>query len=131
MNFDIYLTGQYSENYGAHDWNGEGACPQYWKLKGSTEKLFMSNVPLAGLEDARRAAAEAIASGLHNEKSEYYSATYCDIELMPADASNAVHWSIRYNLSESDMIRYENATAEDINLVKRWREYFGDEVVAG
>jgi hypothetical protein len=22
------------ENYGAHDWDGEGNCPQYWKNKG-------------------------------------------------------------------------------------------------
>ena len=25
---------QYKENYGAHCWNGEGECPQYWKYKG-------------------------------------------------------------------------------------------------
>jgi len=22
------------ENYGAHDWDGRGECPQYWKAKG-------------------------------------------------------------------------------------------------
>lgn len=30
----IFITTQYKENYGAHDWNGEGECPQYWKFKG-------------------------------------------------------------------------------------------------
>jgi hypothetical protein len=25
---------QYRENYGAHNWNGEGECPQHWKYKG-------------------------------------------------------------------------------------------------
>jgi hypothetical protein len=30
----IILQTQYRENYGAHDWNGEGECPQYWKNKG-------------------------------------------------------------------------------------------------
>jgi len=25
---------QYKENYGAHDWDGQGECPQYWKFKG-------------------------------------------------------------------------------------------------
>jgi len=25
---------QIMENYGAHDWNGEGECPQHWKPKG-------------------------------------------------------------------------------------------------
>jgi len=27
---------QYLENYGAHDWDGEGECPQYWKPKGGS-----------------------------------------------------------------------------------------------
>jgi hypothetical protein len=32
MKLVIYT--QFRENYGAHDWNGEGECPQYWKNKG-------------------------------------------------------------------------------------------------
>jgi hypothetical protein len=35
MKSTIQITAQYEENYGAHDWNGEGQCPQYWKNKGS------------------------------------------------------------------------------------------------
>ena len=30
----LVIWTQFEENYGAHDWNGEGACPQYWKCKG-------------------------------------------------------------------------------------------------
>lgn len=30
----LVITTQYRENYGAHDWDGKGACPQYWKCKG-------------------------------------------------------------------------------------------------
>ena len=30
----ILIHTQYEENYGAHDWNGEGECPQRWKMKG-------------------------------------------------------------------------------------------------
>lgn len=30
----IVIQTQHRENYGAHDWDGEGACPQYWKFKG-------------------------------------------------------------------------------------------------
>lgn len=30
----IILLTQYRENYGAHDWDGKGECPQYWKNKG-------------------------------------------------------------------------------------------------
>ena len=30
----IVIQTQVQENYGAHDWDGVGACPQYWKAKG-------------------------------------------------------------------------------------------------
>ncbi len=30
----IIIKTQYRENYGAHDWDGAGSCPQYWKNKG-------------------------------------------------------------------------------------------------
>jgi hypothetical protein len=28
---------QFMENYGAHDWDGTGTCPQHWKMKGGSE----------------------------------------------------------------------------------------------
>lgn len=40
----VLITTQYMENYGAHDWDGEGECPQYWKSKGG-EDYFL---PLDG-----------------------------------------------------------------------------------
>ena len=33
----LVITTQIHENYGAHDWSGEGECPQYWKAKGGHE----------------------------------------------------------------------------------------------
>jgi hypothetical protein len=30
----LVIHTQYRENYGAHDWDGTGECPQYWKFKG-------------------------------------------------------------------------------------------------
>lgn len=34
---------QFLENYGAHDWDGKGECPQYWKPKfGSTYVIDIS-----------------------------------------------------------------------------------------
>jgi len=32
----IIFATQYLENYGAHSWDGEGECPQYWKPKGGS-----------------------------------------------------------------------------------------------
>ena len=30
----LVIQTQHRENYGAHDWDGVGECPQYWKFKG-------------------------------------------------------------------------------------------------
>ena len=36
----LLITTQTQENYGAHDWDGEGACPQYWKFKGGEDYFY-------------------------------------------------------------------------------------------
>ena len=41
----IVIQTQYSENYGAHSWNGKGECPQYWKNKGGSEYII-TDVPM-------------------------------------------------------------------------------------
>jgi hypothetical protein len=33
----LLIQTQVYENYGAHDWDGEGECPQYWKAKGGND----------------------------------------------------------------------------------------------
>jgi hypothetical protein len=33
----LVIQTQNQENYGAHDWDGKGECPQYWKFKGGNE----------------------------------------------------------------------------------------------
>jgi hypothetical protein len=35
----LYIFTQDQENYGAHDWDGEGEVPQYWKSKGGTDYI--------------------------------------------------------------------------------------------
>ena len=36
----LLITTQIQENYGAHDWDGTGACPQYWKFKGGNDYTY-------------------------------------------------------------------------------------------
>jgi hypothetical protein len=36
----LLITTQTQENYGAHDWDGEGQCPQYWKFKGGQDYKY-------------------------------------------------------------------------------------------
>jgi hypothetical protein len=33
----LIIQTQVYENYGAHDWDGTGQCPQYWKAKGGMD----------------------------------------------------------------------------------------------
>jgi hypothetical protein len=33
----LLIQTQVYENYGAHDWEGVGECPQYWKAKGGSD----------------------------------------------------------------------------------------------
>lgn len=57
----IVFRTQVEENYGAHGWDGEGECPQYWKMKGGHEYL-VEDVSIAFLcgSDVRKFA-EALA----------------------------------------------------------------------
>ena len=45
----VVIYTQYRENYGAHDWDGTGECPQYWKDKGGSTYV----VEGVSIEDAR------------------------------------------------------------------------------
>ena len=42
----IVVETQHRENYGAHDWDGTGECPQHWKCKGGSTYLI-NNVSIA------------------------------------------------------------------------------------
>jgi len=41
----LVISTQVYENYGAHDWDGQGECPQYWKPKGGSEYKVL-DIPL-------------------------------------------------------------------------------------
>ena len=41
---------QFLENYGAHDWDGEGVCPQRWKPKGGD--TYIIDVSIRQAQDA-------------------------------------------------------------------------------
>jgi hypothetical protein len=46
----LLITTQVYENYGAHDWDGVGECPQYWKAKGGNDyvvKKFKGDATMA------------------------------------------------------------------------------------
>lgn len=63
MKLVIYT--QYRENYGAHSWDGEGECPQYWKNKGG------STYVVAGIEPDPEAIAKFVPKAVKHFNCEY------------------------------------------------------------
>lgn len=110
MRFDIYVTGQYSENY--------GSC---WKPKGSDEQLVFPNVSLEKLPEAREAALKQCPElSYANAMS---ACRYDDVVLYPAGATPNVRFAIEHNFTEQCM-RYENMNEDEIEMVLNWRRYF-------
>ena len=52
----LHIVCQYMENYGAHDWDGEGECPQRWKFKGGEDYFY----PLGDAGRSEEALAELV-----------------------------------------------------------------------
>jgi len=44
----LHIQTQIQENYGAHDWDGEGECPQHWKFKGGNDYMVAVDAVKAG-----------------------------------------------------------------------------------
>jgi hypothetical protein len=64
----LHIWTQDHENYGAHDWDGEGACPQRWKAKGGAD-FFIPKFK-GGAEEATQAVM-ALRSSIE-ERNEYF-----------------------------------------------------------
>lgn len=64
----LMITTQIHENYGAHDWDGEGECPQYWKAKGGNDYVVEN---FRGGEEAATALVMAVRSRIE-ENTPYF-----------------------------------------------------------
>jgi len=67
------------ENYGAHDWDGAGECPQYWKPKGGNTYILRG----VGIEDVMPdGKAYDLLEQAINSKSEYFEEYIVSQELV-------------------------------------------------
>jgi hypothetical protein len=70
----LVISTQYRENYGAHDWDGTGECPQYWKFKGGSEYIIEDIQHFVKLNEFLRKKCEMIVDEIRakiEHKSEY------------------------------------------------------------
>ena len=82
--FIVVAFYQVHENYGAHAWDGEGECPQYWKAKGGSERvvaeLTLSEVTDMSPKDYELLVRDNSEYGL-GDYNDYYEHVYLGYEL--------------------------------------------------
>ena len=109
---------QYRENYGAHQWDGKGECPQYWKNKGGDTYVVFGSV-------------DATSSGvIHNTieySSEYSSEHILSIEDYSEWHENTIWepWQERTYLAiceDGTIVRERHSGTEDLRRgLKRYK----------
>ena len=93
----LVISTQVRENYGAHDWDGEGVCPQYWKNKGGHEYKVLDI-------DVNRAAEifEAV-KGQCTEDNDYYQEFVIDWSV---ESDDYLSWFEKSQLEYDGEIAY-------------------------
>lgn len=96
--FRIVVSTQYYENYGAHDWDGKGQCPQYWKAKGGSEfsiPLSLRQVVNLGGAGIAALAAEAMRHEDVTYRNDYAESYALGWELLPPSEKTEMEtWGI-------------------------------------
>jgi len=77
MKNTVLIQTQYQENYGAHDWDGTGKCPQGWKSKGGHVFQIKMDADLLMYSDG----AEVFAKMLEGQNTDFERYTYLDHEI--------------------------------------------------
>ena len=95
------ITTQYRENYGAHDWDGTGECPQYWKNKGGYDYMI-KNAP--SVMDAEHFVDRFICESTDYHTEHVVNAVDCTVDydkVMPEHMKPVViDWADRFDCPE-------------------------------
>lgn len=100
----LVIQTQTQENYGAHDWDGVGACPQYWKMKGGREYKVIG-MPLNIAYDE---VVEMVRSDIE-ENSDYYRV---DIIGWSVESDDYLSWFEKSQLDYEGEITCKEPTIE-------------------
>ena len=76
----LLITTQNLENYGAHDWDGVGECPQYWKAKGGSDYVVKNFTNINNTTEVVMAL-----RGQIEEDSEYFRSSIINWEVVADD----------------------------------------------
>ena len=95
----LLITTQVYENYGAHDWDGVGECPSYWKAKGGSDYVIKK----FGGDAADATLAVMAARKLIEEDNDHFRETITGWEIVADDALTEFEQS---QLNYEGKIRY-------------------------
>ena len=99
----LLITTQVYENYGAHDWDGAGECPQYWKAKGGSDYVVL-NIDVNRIDEQIHAVWNQVECA-----SEYYRETILGWEVVADDFLTEYE---RDQLEYEGTIRYPSKVLE-------------------
>jgi hypothetical protein len=130
---------QHQENYGAHDWDGEGECPQYWKNKGG-DAIVVADIDqgtaaaIAAAGNMGKLARDRI-DALNLQDDEYFIETVIDWELID-DSDIEVVWDhnnpgrhgggdkVTRLMMTRDDLDYQGSIVQDMGGRRRHGYYF-------
>ena len=115
MQVQIAIVGDYMENYGAHEWDGTGVCPQFWRAKGLTKMPIVcavdpKDIGLVMIDVAQAAEAMSV-----NNEHEWVS--YNSFAVYPSKLRRSEF--IEFDYKEYDMIKSISRAEIDAFLARK------------
>lgn len=101
----VNIYAQVEENYGAHNWDGQGDCPQHWKKKGG--RIFQVNLNVDYLMYDEERSVNAFKRLLQDKSHEGYRYTYTDHEIV---------WQEPTKLDDDKFLEYVHAQTSDVDV---------------
>lgn len=128
----LVITTQVRENYGAHDWDGTGSCPQYWKNKGGSEYIVDDIEHFVAIDDDFFA--KNIKSIVYDyispkitQNSDYYEESIIDYSIQDDDYMSEFEKSqIEY---EGSIRFYDPRITIDGDVIARDKDSFNNNIV--
>jgi hypothetical protein len=77
----LLISTQIYENYGAHDWDGKGECPSYWKAKGGNDYVVKK---FRGGDEAATVAVMGLRAQIE-QNNDYYQETIIGWKIVAND----------------------------------------------
>lgn len=96
----LVINTQFMENYGAHDWDGVGSCPQYWKAKGG-DTYVVEGFSWGEYETVKEVILPSIRSLIEN-RDDYSEEYIIGWSLEEDDADVCEEWETPIVLTEVD-----------------------------